>query len=430
MATRCARLRRDEALQASAKRPTEGRLPLKVGPWLPILPWLVVTASCEAPAGDGLTVPDDRPAVVAHAEQRWAAGGTEERGGLVLEPPVWAAAIAPDGSVALVDRSSSVTLVDRDGRLANSLGRAGGGPGEFRDPRGVGFTPDTILWVTDVASGRITSFTRNGEVLDTRNQPLEPVPESPWSARGAQVLEGESVLGSASGSEEAVRGDLLPLPVVIWDSAGALQVVDWVERAAPSGRRIPTDRGLPVSGSQPIQGGPVVGAERLGRWFFVLDRAPAEGPEAHMRITRYTPTGAQLDRLTIPYEPVPLDDEIMARLEDAASNIARQLPPAAGRVRAADVMEATWIPTHLPPVQQVLADEEGFWLRREQFKRAGTWDRYTLEGRWLARLDLPDRFRGLAGTARTLVGVSVDSLGTPVLQQFDVEFEEEPDGEG
>jgi hypothetical protein len=72
------------------------------------------------------------------------------------------------GLIALGDASEgNVKLFSESGRLLRILGRKGGGPGEFREPRYPRFADDTTLHIADTDGGRLTVITTSGRLVRT-----------------------------------------------------------------------------------------------------------------------------------------------------------------------------------------------------------------------------------------------------------------------
>jgi len=69
-------------------------------------------------------------------------------------------ASSPWGDLILADTGNSRLIrVSPEGALIEVIGRLGSGPGEFRSPREVGFSPDSdALWVIDRSNARIMRF--------------------------------------------------------------------------------------------------------------------------------------------------------------------------------------------------------------------------------------------------------------------------------
>lgn len=74
------------------------------------------------------------------------------------------AALSSDGILALGDPEElQLVFVGRDGTIRR-VGRAGEGPGEFRNIREVGITPDGHVWVSDSRLVRVQMFTWEGQL--------------------------------------------------------------------------------------------------------------------------------------------------------------------------------------------------------------------------------------------------------------------------
>ncbi len=360
------------------------------------------------------------------------AGGVEEVGGLALVSLPSGGAIADDGRVAVVDRMGrQVVVLGEDGRVERTLGRDGDGPGEFRDPRFAGFWGDSLLWVSDATSGRISVFGRDGSLSSTLTRPWEPVPGSSWSAQGRWALRGGAVLGSVSGPREQ-RGGVYPeLPLVVWSAEGAMHVADWLPTEGPSAMQILTPAGPSIGGTQPINAAPITGVDRSGSWFFSLDRSPHSGSTAldSIVIDRRDGEGRSLGRTAIPYRPVPAGEAVRTWLAHQgqwrSEALNESLPENLGTLTPEDVTSAIWVPEFIPPVREALADENGFWLQREMnFPTSADgpnlWERYDLSGTLLRWVELPAGVSGIAGTEDSILGFSMGELRVPTLYLFTV----------
>jgi sugar lactone lactonase YvrE len=77
-----------------------------------------------------------------------------------------AAAVAPDGSIAVTDTGScSVQVFSPEGKFVRRIGRQGMRPGEFVRPKGVAYDREGHLWVVDAAFNNFQIFTADGKVL-------------------------------------------------------------------------------------------------------------------------------------------------------------------------------------------------------------------------------------------------------------------------
>jgi hypothetical protein len=100
----------------------------------------------------------------------------------------------------LVDRTDGLLKVfSADGRLVRSVGRRGGGPGEYESVRNVLVSPDGVIHLLDGVLGRWTVFGRDGDVVRTTRIPVGPALAEPAVLRsdGQLVVNVGSTLASA-----------------------------------------------------------------------------------------------------------------------------------------------------------------------------------------------------------------------------------------
>lgn len=64
-------------------------------------------------------------------------------------------------------QASEVRVFAEDGKFLRIIGRAGEGPGEFREPNGIVWDSSGTLWVTDRENARYTRFDTAGTLLET-----------------------------------------------------------------------------------------------------------------------------------------------------------------------------------------------------------------------------------------------------------------------
>ncbi|MEX2529224.1 MAG: 6-bladed beta-propeller [Gemmatimonadota bacterium] len=73
----------------------------------------------------------------------------------------------PDGRIFLLERLPPEVRVFEEGRLVNTIGRSGEGPGEFNDPRTLVRLEEERFVVTDRRLGRLSTFGLDGELAST-----------------------------------------------------------------------------------------------------------------------------------------------------------------------------------------------------------------------------------------------------------------------
>ena len=77
-------------------------------------------------------------------------------------------AIAANGDLYITDGygNARVHRFSADGKLRQSWGEPGAGPGQFHVPHGIAIGPDGVVWVADRENCRIQRFSPDGDFLD------------------------------------------------------------------------------------------------------------------------------------------------------------------------------------------------------------------------------------------------------------------------
>jgi hypothetical protein len=83
------------------------------------------------------------------------------------------ASVEAGGPIWIVDwRGARVAAFDGAGAYLRSIGRAGDGPGEFRNPAAAALDADGVLTVWDAGRGVLSRWSADGALLDERRAPL------------------------------------------------------------------------------------------------------------------------------------------------------------------------------------------------------------------------------------------------------------------
>lgn len=118
-----------------------------------------VVCACQLAAAQSSSVPNAQPAV-----RQSTIPGPAWRGALTL---VGAVVVSSRGETVITQpEEGCLRVFDRSGKLIETFGRKGGGPGEFEGISYIGFRGDT-LWVADPILNRITLFNRQWKLLRT-----------------------------------------------------------------------------------------------------------------------------------------------------------------------------------------------------------------------------------------------------------------------
>lgn len=80
-------------------------------------------------------------------------GGTSDRDTTLIDPYLMA---SDEERVYLFEAENRIVAFDTSGALRWMQGEAGGGPGEYRNPRDLKLGPDGRLWLVDPDAGRLT----------------------------------------------------------------------------------------------------------------------------------------------------------------------------------------------------------------------------------------------------------------------------------
>lgn len=82
---------------------------------------------------------------------------------VLLFADIWDVTLDELGRIYVLDRQpKEVRVFDQNGGHVRTLGREGGGPGEFKNPTGLAWGPEGNLWVVDVGNARYSVFDTAG----------------------------------------------------------------------------------------------------------------------------------------------------------------------------------------------------------------------------------------------------------------------------
>lgn len=338
-----------------------------------------------------------------------------------------------DGELLLIDqRAPGAWLLDPLGEVIRRVGQAGDGPGEYRSPRYGGFLGDSAIWISDSELRRITVWDRgDGSVLSASSAPVERLREGGMRAEGRWLMDSGLTLGVPV-LEFPPRPGVVTMawPVPIWTGSEATATVLVDLSPVPlQGRMVfgtEDQRVNMVVLPQAFDGVPLQGTFDGGAQFFVVDRSEAaERPEAGVTIWISDSSADSVRHIRIAAQPPSVPGPWRDRLEAEARILADAIPPhpTFGAASEERILEATWIPSYLPPIRNAFFDVEGIWLEEvpaEPSSSTVVWSRYDLEGGKLGEVELPSRFRGLAGRRNAIVGFVMDSLQVPQLERYDV----------
>ncbi|NIM49630.1 MAG: hypothetical protein GTN62_05350 [Gemmatimonadales bacterium] len=350
---------------------------------------------------------------------------------VIGEPPDWLTTVsdllvAADGSMYVVQQEERlVRKFASDGELTLSIGRRGRGPGEFLDPRTVGWLADTLM-VADWRLRRISAFSPSGDVHYTittgvrasvRHLPLAVLTngrilaEQSWNNQ--EVVEGREtvrhlLLLDREGATVAPFADL---------AFGIFQAM--VEIVVPSGPTLTFTK-------HPFSNSDLWDVDPEGSGVVVVTQADLDPDNPQFSVTRLAPSGREEWNRSFRYTPQPVTDA-MARDTIAAVTemfvsypfFGEQVPH--GQIERA-VRKAIRMPSVLAPVSAVVAGRDGTtWIRREAVgEQHPAWMVLDEQGVWIAQLRMPAGLRVHQADRHHVWGVELDELDAPRVVRYRV----------
>lgn len=343
--------------------------------------------------------------------------------------------IGGDGRLYVVQsQDDQFRIYGPDGALEARVGGSGEGPGEFGSIAGLGLRGDTVL-VSDRSLDRVSYFGPDGAFLDSRQWPSERV------RSGVMFLSIDPPVvllpdGSGlSGLMDPQMGFAGPGPA---DGARTLTLDRGYFRVREESppdtvvayQRSTSSNRVPVPGADPVRIECPVTTSPLGRLMadgsgaVLVDRTPppALGPSA-FRVTRFGPAGDTAFSAEVPYDPVPLTDEVVrAEIEEIRGRYesAERPVPTAGAIEAS-LEEIECFPVAREAVTDLVTAQDGtIWVRREERGAATVaWDVLAgADGVRIGRLHLPAAEEVAAVRGDVLVTSWADDLGVPYLTRY------------
>ena len=323
---------------------------------------------------------------------------------------VTSAARLPDGRIVVANAGTQqIKLFGADGRHLASLGRRGGGPGEFQVPMWVGPHADSIL-VWDAALERLTVFDGTGRLA--RTTPFPTLGGSFPSVVGT-FRDGSLLMASGTDPDAAQSGE------------GAWRGETRLVRVSPGGRVIDTLAVVPSTeryGYRSRDGmGQVVEDLPFGRRtvMAVVGNGVVVGTGEEYRIRLVDTTGIERDLLRVAWTPRPVSP---ANVREYWS----RMVTIGGRSYAAEAeaqRERIPYPGTLPPYESLLVDETGaVWIKDPQLPEGwddpDLWRIFSAHGAPLATIELPARVRPQAIGRNWILCTALDAADRQLVRLY------------
>lgn len=329
--------------------------------------------------------------------------------------------VGGDGTTYVVHpQDGMVRTFSPSGAEGPSLGRKGGGPGEFSSPQQCGWRGDTLV-VSDLR-GRLNAYA-GGRPVATLSLPAAE------RFRPLALLANGRVVGRASQpANDVVVGRVTrdTLRSVARDGSAPRTLAALARRHGVASLSLGT-RTHPVEifFPQPFGHDDLVDPDPAGRWVTVVSRPAGEGARARFRVTRVRPDGARAWAVEAPVRSAALPrgavDDTIDAYAAAVGRVGGADGPPPAAVRDA-LARAIFAPAWLPPVRTVVAGRDGTtWLRRWDTAAEATWWVLDDRGRTLASVQAPAGMTLHAADLRHAWGVVLDADDVPSVVRYRVE---------
>ena len=257
----------------------------------------------------------------------------------------------------------SLLVLNREGDSISSIGRAGGGPGEFSGPVVPHWVGDT-LWVADI-DRTIVRFDSLGNLLAQHSisvQPLGPYQLTPRAI--APLPNGLTLFKGSAGTSNVIQGRVADLPFVRVTPEG--EVLDTVAVVSEAGAfmSITWPDGTGLVGNNLFWSAPRWAVSPSDPRLVIADFEGFSEMNPFFRVSVIAMTGDTILSEYVPSEAVPVTEAHLDRiLEDRFSFLLEDGGISWATLRET-VEEQVQIPAVHPPVSSVLISRDGsVWLQ-------------------------------------------------------------------
>jgi hypothetical protein len=297
-------------------------------------------------------------------------------------------------------QAQELRVFNASGQYIRTIGREGGGPGEFRQGIGLAWAPDGLLWVVDPGNSRISAFDTTGAYV-TMKRILGGYVMMPWPGRfdraGSFYHYGMDIEAERGGRFVMVRFDTLLNPL---DTIRVPRPPDdrYFELHSETGS---VTAGIPFTASITSRIGP-----NGNLWF---------ANTGNYHIYKRSVEGDTSLKISREFEPLPVSaeeiDSAVARLEW----FTRQ----GGRV------DRSRFPSVKPVLRSLYLDDEGrVWVEpiAESHESGSPIDVFDVDGRYLGRMHLPFRLGSIPRFRHgNIYAVTFDEVGVPYVVRGRIE---------
>jgi hypothetical protein len=310
-----------------------------------------------------------------------------------------------DGVVITQPTEHLLRFFSLDGRFRTTIGRRGGGPGEFQHISYAGSRGDSV-WVSDAQSYRVTFFGRDGSVVREFSWP--PGRFAPARVLADGTLTGDIIVrqGVGAAPEKSARW-----PVLRFSTQGA--VIDTMYFVDNRTKQI-TAGSLQLQ--NPLSDIPIGQISPDGTVAVTVERrAPQNVKEAAFTITWInTVTGDTLRQRTFGYTPLPVTsamiENMLAPLRSSGA------PDTYLKTLRSQLQTSTFIP---PVTAIVVGEDNALWLMGERTQAAAVrWWHIKPDGSPGGTIELPMGSRVMAANGSLIWVLERDDLDVEYVTRY------------
>ncbi len=323
----------------------------------------------------------------------------------------------------LQPQDGTVVVFDHRGRFAQTLGRRGGGPGEFIAPLLMGWY-SSELWVSDWNARRVTFFdVDNGGVKTVPYaQPFEAAYDvfswGPWA-----VLADGGIVGYPETGSHAIARGLTPFVVLpVSDASGAVR--DTLAVLSREGEIAEITAGLQSNSimflSTPLPQGDLIDLAPDGAAAVVVNRRSWNGagtPE--FQVTRLSAAGDTVFDRSVAYRPRSVPEDFF---DDRIQNMLTSNSVVDRAAHAGAVREFFETRRYFPPVTRLLAGGDGTtWLgQADDGSGEAEWLVLDRSGATIGRVRLPAASRVVSATETECWIVETDEMDISYVVKYEI----------
>ncbi len=328
-------------------------------------------------------------------------------------------AIGKDGSIYVgQDMDKLIRVFDSDGRFVRTIGREGGGPGEFQSISSLGWRADTLS-VVDFVQTRVSQFSAGGEHLHTFRFDGPMLPESSRPTPPNTLFpDGSIVATPLIGSQE----DIDSLPILRMDRGG--EILDTLGMvSARGGRAVIRTEEITIHTFLPVPSNSLWEVSPADSSILIVHRPiPENVKEGTFRVQKFGSTGAAIFDRHFRYTPKPVPEDFY----DFAARHPGFLERASRAMDRSELIQLVHdsipIPELQPAITQLTAGRDGtIWLRRDGLETETVrWIVLNTKGDIIAELTAPAELEILVAQRDMVWGVMEDELEVSYVVRFRV----------